>query len=819
MNKKTTLWLFFIYFDLAILYNNSQKGGDTVESIYNVMPKTQLLTNEEVTKLYTDEGVASSKLEERLSELQARYDELNEDKLIGILFGFSSNEPEEEEISDDVESEINPFHSVSITSEMEKYNPFEDDYIFEFDDSFEESDYDIEDSFHGVSIENEMDRYSSYEEELIPSDEYFAENDLIPLNVEEHKNNDDGLSFCEDDIDFDEFYSEEYEMEAEKKALSEEINNIRKQLKDPIKFKREYRVYPSKELEHKVCNAYLYLVRMIASEFSRSSDLSYDDAFQIGSLGLLSACHYYVPGGPATFKTYASDCIINSLKKSLKKNPTKKKKYTLFDEIERIEYFEKYLESFIYFDKKRKTFDVRDDYYRVIRNRFGLYTKSHNHKMYLTGNNHLIFRKTTGKDYDLSEFLKEILSGSSMKYFITDEDREAFKVYLDYKHIPNDKKKFFMFYELIGKYLRQLKMCKEYIEVYDELQKKNPCEIPNDDKIFKVMNDRIREKKKQRPFYKDLTSFYHVYLDKFNVDMLLKDEDSNYPNSGDMSRHQEIAEIEGWYDEYLNEVEEHLNYIQRKFNEIESYYFDNEEDIKSGELDSKFISTWDEYTECINSSVMVCDSDSELLNNGDLLLFNLILDEQCGKIDYETARKRYEDYIKKLTEYIDFLKSNKDMMVGRMLKKRSDEVNSIITAENAPKIEINKKIYEVASRLGKVLRKHDFKECTKALNIMYADEVFLDTMPKESGYNPEFTLEEEAIDNLFMEDYKEACSELTDIQREILSYWFDSMGRHSYSAKEISEKLGISQSEVSKEKNKALTKLRKNKLMLKHLNN
>ena len=68
-----------------------------------------------------------------------------------------------------------------------------------------------------------------------------------------------------------------------------------------------------------------------------------------------------------------------------------------------------------------------------------------------------------------------------MKYFITDEDREAFKVYLDYKHIPNDKKKFFMFYELIGKYVRQLKMCKEYIELYDELQKKNPCEIPDDD--------------------------------------------------------------------------------------------------------------------------------------------------------------------------------------------------------------------------------------------------------------------------------------------------------------------------------------------------
>ncbi len=783
-----------------------------MESIYNEMPKEQLLTNEEVIKLYTDEGVASSKLEERLSELQTRFKELNEenDRHFDTVCDFVSKLCSAmEEIPTKAPDD---FHGVTIESEMEQY-PFEEDYITEFEEPTDvELDTDSDaDPFNDVSIETEMDRYSSYEEELIPKEE------SIPYEMEFI----DRLSFDEDLPDFetdefDEIFGPSFaDISCEIKKLEEEINNIREQLKNPIKFKREYRVYPSKELEHKVFNAYLYLVRMIASEFSKSSDLSYDDAFQIGSLGLLSACHYYVPGGPATFKTYASDCIINSLKKSLKKNPTKKKKYTLFDEIERIEYFEKYLESFIYFDKKRKTFDVRDDYYRVIRNRFGLYTKSHNHKMYLTGNNHLIFRKTTGKDYDLSEFLKEILSGSSMKYFITDEDREAFKVYLDYKHIPNDKKKFFMFYELIGKYLRQLKMCKEYIQIYDELQTKNDGEIPDDDKIFKIMNDRIREKKKQRPFYKDLTSFYHEYYDSYNVDMLLKDENSEYPK-GPMSRHQEIEEIGSWHTDYLEEIEKYLDNIEEVYDEMVEYYSNNLDDAGSEELDD-FIIRWD-YIECEDADEMVCDSDSELLKNGKLLLFETIIDKQYDKIDYETVKKEYEEYIKKLTEYIDFLKNNKDEMVCRVLKSRADDINSFITAENAPKIEINKKIYEVASRLGKVLRKHDFKECTKALNIMYADEVFLDTMPKESGYNPEFTLEEEAIDNLFMEDYKEACSELPDIQREILSYWFDSMGRHSYSAKEISEKLGISQSEVSKEKNKALKKLRKNKLMLKHLN-
>lgn len=786
-----------------------------MNSIYNSMPKEQLLSNEEVTKLYTDAGVASCDLYDYLLELQKKREKILDtewsNNFINRMF---EKKPYNEKMLDD-----DPFHGVPIDSEILDDLSLEDDLSFEFDYDISENSFDDseDDSFHGIPIDMEIIEelpFNSYESLPLTYDDLTYE-ELTELYFSESLSDDSEYLNIPSSEDLELLD----ERTKEKERLEEEIEIVKKKIADPANLKREYRVYPSKEIENQVFNAYLYLVLKIAKKYSKSSDLSYDDAFQIGSLGLLSACHYYVPGGSATFKTYAYRCIENSLKKSLMKNPNKKKKYTLFDEIERMEYFEKYLKSFIYFDKKRKSFDVRDDYYRVIRNNFGLYTKSHNRKMYLTGNNHLIFNKTTGKDYDLSAFLRKILSSSSLKYFITDDDKEAFKVLLDYEGIAYDKRKFFTLYELVGKYVRQLKMCKEYIQIYDELQGKNDGEIPDDDKIFKIMNDRIREKKKQIPFYKDLTSFYHIYLDKFNVDMLLKDEDSNYPNSGDMSRHQEIAEIEGWYDEYLDEVEEHLNYIQRKFNEIESYYFDNEEDIKSGELDSKFISTWDEYTECINSSVMVCDSDSELLNNGDLLLFNLILDEQCGKIDYETARKRYEDYIKKLIEYIDFLKSNKDVMVGRMLKKRSDEVNSIITAENAPKIEINKKIYEVASRLGKLLKQHDFKECTKALNIMYADELFLDTIPKESGYNPEISLEDEAIDNLFMEDYREACSSLTDIQKMILSYWFDSTGRHGYSAQEISSELGISKSDVVKEKNKALKKLSKNELMIKHLNN
>jgi len=359
-------------------------------------------------------------------------------------------------------------------------------------------------------------------------------------------------------------------------------------------------------------------------------------------------------------------------------------------------------------------------------------------------------------------------------------------------------------------------MCKEYIQIYDELQSKNDGAIPDDDKIFKIMNDRIREKKKQIPRYADLTSFYNEYYDSYNVDMLLKDENSEYPK-GPMSRHQEIEEIGSWHTDYLDEIENYLDNIEEVYDEMVEHYSNNLDDLESEELDD-FIIRWD-CIECEDADEMVCDSDSELLKNGKLLLFETIIDKQYDKIDYETVKKEYEEYIKKLTEYIDFLKNNKNEMVGRVLKSRADDINSFITTENAPKIEINKKIYEVASRLGKVLRKHDFKDCTKALDIMYADELFLDTMPKESGYNPEFTLEEEAIDNLFMEDYKEACSELTDMQREILSYWFDSMGRHSHSAQEISSELGISKSDVVKEKNKALKKLSKNELMIKHLNN
>ena len=171
---------------------------------------------------------------------------------------------------------------------------------------------------------------------------------------------------------------------------------------NPANFESEYRTFPSSNAEEKIFKAHLYLVRFYAKKYSKNNSINctFDDAFQIGSLGLLSACHYYIPGGPAKFTTYASKCIENSIIRSISKRKTKTKRISIEDELERMQYLMQYLKSNI----KMEFVGYRRPRVRRMRinNGFidynlGLYIEKHNHLMKLIGNNHLIFKRTKRK--------------------------------------------------------------------------------------------------------------------------------------------------------------------------------------------------------------------------------------------------------------------------------------------------------------------------------------------------------------------------------------------------------------------------------------
>lgn len=64
---------------------------------------------------------------------------------------------------------------------------------------------------------------------------------------------------------------------------------------------------------------YAKLVRSIARSIEVAGSLDYDDLFQVGNIGLLKAISTYNQGASATFKTYASHCIRNSIIDELRK--------------------------------------------------------------------------------------------------------------------------------------------------------------------------------------------------------------------------------------------------------------------------------------------------------------------------------------------------------------------------------------------------------------------------------------------------------------------------------------------------------------------
>ena len=70
-----------------------------------------------------------------------------------------------------------------------------------------------------------------------------------------------------------------------------------------------------------------------------------------------------------------------------------------------------------------------------------------------------------------------------------------------------------------------------------------------------------------------------------------------------------------------------------------------------------------------------------------------------------------------------------------------------------------------------------------------------------------------------MDDYSRALSELDEVERNVLTLYFDSDGIKSYTPKEIANELGITTKEVTSIKTKALKKIRNNPIMKKYENN
>ena len=93
-------------------------------------------------------------------------------------------------------------------------------------------------------------------------------------------------------------------------------------------------VKPSDELIKKVSAGCLDIPYFYANKYRKylDYDFTFDDLFQTACEGLLYACSYYVPDGPAKFRTYASKCVENNINRYMFKVIKKKYKDDFFQD-------------------------------------------------------------------------------------------------------------------------------------------------------------------------------------------------------------------------------------------------------------------------------------------------------------------------------------------------------------------------------------------------------------------------------------------------------------------------------------------------------
>ena len=181
---------------------------------------------------------------------------------------------------------------------------------------------------------------------------------------------------------------------------------------------------------------------------------------------------------------------------------------------------------------------------------------------------------------------------------------------------------------------------------------------------------------------------------------------------------------------------------------------------------------------------------------------------------YEEAIAHLKALIKDLQEHLD--KHILDVLTERrnVVRAKLKEVNNPIYIRN------QKAAYNIrakqAKRYARYYTLQDIQNIEKTLKELYEleEETSLFKHQTLDSHIPlSLTLEEEVMNNSFLVDYYQTLNSLPPQERTVLLLWFDSNGLHSYTAQEISNKIGVSVSKVYKLKQKALSRLAKNKVM------
>lgn len=550
-----------------------------------------------------------------------------------------------------------------------------------------------------------------------------------------------------------------------------------------------------------------------------NNKLTFDELVQYGMEALISAAHYYVPGGNAKFETYASKCIRNKMLRMMSDSKRMKKRNGRakdFFERERLKIKE--IELLLKVEKTKPQYGkgyMPSTEEHLIVQRLNKQILQYNKDKAKRMEYNLKLRKVYGKTLDeIFERYRELFRSSKLNSLISDEDRRDIEAYLAYKNYSGVELSYFRSQYYLELYKYKLDLLEKYIKAENELLKRG--EEARLEDVFGIINGEIKktnkkisELKKKDFFdkfekgefpYKLLRSFYEEYLEIFGVNLFGNDE------YDDNTRLFEKECIISEYEDICEECDDYIDELSQIGTEEVYVYLDKDEQIVQVEPYIPFadLSDWERKN--------YSDEDEYYFDQG------------FGELEklYRISR---EKLIEQLTRKLDELGSEDDY-VKKVLKERANIVDESLAEKNRPIIEENMRIkeledlYNLGRKYRKYLKERDLRNLQENINLLYDDDPELVDLllEKDKSRNRRLSVEEEVFNNLFLEDYYEALNDLDDLQREILELYYDENGCSPLTLKEVADVLGISISKVKTEKAKDLKKLRKNEKSLSYYN-
>lgn len=380
----------------------------------------------------------------------------------------------------------------------------------------------------------------------------------------------------------------------ERQKLQAKIDEIKQKLSNPETFlvyatsqkKPRLRTYPTSDTEEKVFQANLYLARKFAMIYfyKGNREYEYDDLFQEASEALLSASHYYVPLGEATFKSYATKCIENRLKKII--FPKKKKrKYQTSEEFwqqesDRLERLYLYIKSRYILKNNHFYVNHHSNAWLVAARKWNKEIKEFNRLVLNLGEEKRLQSKVkVGKQESYKEFLEgliHLVKETNLNGLIDEDDRKTVSSLQNFRQIKPKDQEVYTIVEYVYIAKKKIEDIRLYLKVEQELY--NQEITPTIELIEKQMNEQIKTLNSTIRYYQkapaiermntnivDRTWYSYEYFEEYKVNIFNPDD-----------REREIQEIttslieneELMEEELLNRVQQELKKRKQKVSQI-----------------------------------------------------------------------------------------------------------------------------------------------------------------------------------------------------------------------------------------------------------